>query len=91
MVYPNPFRNRIDIRFQMKDDRYNINDFSLKIHDISGRLVKNFPRLTLDAPRPTQISWDGTNHANQTLPAGVYFLEFQAGDYKETRKILLVR
>jgi len=90
MVFPNPFSNRIDIRFQMEDVRWKTEDICLKIYDASGRLVKSF-RLMPDALRPTQISWDGTNHANQTLPAGVYFLRFQAGDFKETRKLLVIK
>jgi flagellar hook assembly protein FlgD len=63
----------------------------LKIYDAAGRLVKDFSRLTLDALRPTQIIWDGTDQNDRKVPAGVYFVDFRAGDYKKTEKAILLR
>jgi flagellar hook assembly protein FlgD len=63
----------------------------LKIYDASGRLVKDFSRLALDALRPTQIIWDGTDQNDRQVPAGVYFVSFKAGDYKKVEKAVLLR
>jgi len=87
-VFPNPFSKMTNIRFSLEQSAKSI---ELKIYDATGRVIKDIPHLTLDALRPTQISWDGTNHANQRLPSGVYFLKFKAGDYEETKKLLLLR
>ena len=97
-VYPNPFRSRIDIRFQIEDDRYKKvgQGFSLAnskpeglpkicIYDASGRVVKNFNLKSEISNLQSEVSWNGVNNAGQKLPAGVYLLEFQVGDYKETR------
>ena len=38
-VYPNPFREKIQIRYMMQDTGSNIQSFSLKIYDVSGKEV----------------------------------------------------
>ncbi len=100
-VYPNPFQDKTEIRYRTQDSSpphsvrrgqgYMMNDYSLKIYDAAGQLVKDFSRSTLHALRPTLFSWDGTDQANMKLPDGVYFLEFETGDYKETKKLILLR
>ncbi len=87
-LYPNPFRRMTVIRFSIGQGAESI---ELKIYDAAGRLVKDFSRLTLDALRPTQIIWDGTDQNDRKVPAGVYFVRFEAGDYKKTEKAILLR
>ncbi|UCG91818.1 MAG: SBBP repeat-containing protein [candidate division WOR-3 bacterium] len=101
-IYPNPFRHNTTIRYTIQDAGYTIEEITLSIYDATGRLVKDL-RPTPYSLRPTQISWDGTDQANRQLPNGVYFLRFavspvgttgsggEAGDYKETKKLLLIR
>ena len=91
-VYPNPFRHKTDIRYEIPEevDSRQKSVVSMKIYDATGRLVKDF-RLTPNALRLTQISWDGTNQANRLLPSGVYFLKLEVGDYSATEKLLLIR
>ena len=60
------------------------------IYDATGRLVKDI-RLTPDAVRPTQISWDGRDDSGKNLPTGVYFLKLGARDYFVTKTLLLIR
>ncbi len=86
-ISPNPFAKLTKISF---GKGHSAKGIELKIYDAAGRVVKNFPRLTPDALRPTQISWDGTDHANQTLPPGVYFVQLQAGDFTTTKKIIKI-
>ena len=95
-LYPNPFRRELVIKYQIADmDK--ASNACLKIYDAAGRLVKDFSRLTLDALRPTQIIWDGTDQNNRKVPAGVYFVRFvvnpvgEAGDYSKTEKAILLR
>ncbi|NOR16776.1 T9SS type A sorting domain-containing protein [candidate division WOR-3 bacterium] len=88
VISPNPFRRTAVIRFSIGQDAESI---ELKIYDASGRLVKDFSRLTLDALRPTQIIWDGTDQNDRMVSAGVYFVSFKAGDYKKVEKAVLLR
>jgi hypothetical protein len=88
-IYPNPFSNRTQIRYEMCDMGYEIKNATLRIYDAAGRLVKDL-RPTPYSLRPT-LSWDGRDDQNRMLGSGVYFLRFQAGDYQETKKLLLIK
>jgi len=87
---PNPFREMTNLKFQSGIGQ-GAKSIELKIYDAAGRLVKDFSRLTLDALRPTQIIWDGTDQNDRMVPAGVYFVSFKAGDYKKVEKAILLR
>jgi hypothetical protein len=50
-VLPNPFSEKTNIRYMIQDTGSNIQSFSLKIYDVSGRLIKIFSRFTPDALR----------------------------------------
>ncbi len=70
MVHPNPFRTGVCIRGTQKNT-------SLRIYDISGRLVKD---LSSFVHHPSSfVIWDGTDQTGHTLPAGIYFLELRIG------------
>jgi len=36
-----------------------------------------------------QVAWDGRDDQNRTVPAGIYFCRFQAGDYLDKQKLLI--
>lgn len=103
-VFPNPFGAKTDIRWTMGDGRWNIEDISLNIYDISGQLVRVFP-INLCNPNKSVVSvcWHGKDDTGQKLPSGVYFLKFvvvpvgasdsrgEEGDYKATKKLILLK
>ncbi len=84
--YPNPFKNKTDIRYQMTD---NSAKAVLKIYDISGQLVKSF-RITPYALRNT-LSWDGTDSSNRKLGSGVYIVQLETPNYRKTQQLILLR
>ena len=95
-ISPNPFRNRVDIRWQienigMQDVRSKMQDISLKIYDVSGRIIRSFDLASGVLLLASTVSWNGTDASNRKLPSGVYFLKLKAGDYSATAKLLLIR
>jgi len=88
-VYPNPFKEKAEIRCTIHDTRYMMNDYSLKIFDATGQLIKQFNHLT-NQPF-NQVTWDGYDNTGKKPPSGVYFLEFETSDYVETKKLILLR
>jgi hypothetical protein len=58
---------------------------SIEIHDAAGRLVKT---LVNEEKKPGrhEVTWNAKG-----LPAGIYFAKFKAGDYKEVKKLILMR
>jgi len=90
---PNPFRQMTEIRIQMTENRgqkaSDREQMSLKIFDLSGRLVKNFPISNFQFP--IRLSWDGRNNAGERVTSGVYFLRMETEYYRETRQLLLIK
>lgn len=95
-VFPNPFSRKIELSFGLTQWEQNI---ELKIYDITGRLVKQFKDLTIH-PVPTstggvqpfyQVYWDGTDNNDNSLPKGIYFCEFVAGERTEIEKIIYIK
>ncbi|MFQ6610712.1 MAG: T9SS type A sorting domain-containing protein [Fidelibacterota bacterium] len=58
---------------------------SLAIYDIHGRQVDLLISGPLDAGYYS-FTWDGAKHH-----AGLYILKYSAGDYTETRKMILLK
>ncbi|UCG30951.1 MAG: hypothetical protein JSV53_03505 [candidate division WOR-3 bacterium] len=84
-AYPNPFSNRIDIRWQMPD---NSQKYELKICDITGRLVADLSEQISVIGHQSSVKWNGTDNSGKRLPAGVYFVH--AGSSSEERAIPVV-
>ncbi len=84
--YPNPFREKTDIRFQIPD----CSEVSLKIYDITGRLV----RTLIDGYQPPgryRVRWDGRDAKGNKLSAGVYFAKLESDGFTNTRKVVILR
>jgi flagellar hook assembly protein FlgD len=37
------------------------------------------------------VTWDGRSEAGETLPSGIYFYRFRAGDFEINKKAILVK
>ena len=88
LVLPNPFRHFCDIRFKIP---YSRQECKLKIYDITGSLVADLSEQIFRTGHHSSLRWDGTDQANRELCSGVYFLRFEAGDYFDSEKLLLIR
>jgi len=83
-IYPNPSRYKVDIRWQITE---NI-ERNLIIYNATGRLIKEFHITDHSFNR---VTWDGRDNSGKKAPSGIYFLKFQVGSYKKTKKIILFR
>jgi hypothetical protein len=86
-VYPNPFREKMIIRYTIQDAGYKIQDMGLKIYDITGRLVKSFNLSTRYSLLASSVEWDGTDDSGIPVESGVYFAKFGS----ETVKFVFLR
>ncbi len=84
--YPNPFTQRINLKFQIPSSK---RQAAISIYDASGRMVYSYPRITQYALRHT-LSWSGIDQTGRPVPAGVYFIGLQIGNYQIIHKIILV-
>jgi len=61
----------------------------LKVYDILGKEVATLVNKEQPAGR-YQVEFN-TESVNRRIPSGVYFYKLNAGDFVETKKMLLVR
>lgn len=87
--YPNPFNPSTTIEFSLNPD-YN-GDVDLVIYNSLGQIVKTFSDLPIAQSANFQITWSGTNDADQPVSSGVYFYQIKAGVFKETKKMMLMK
>jgi len=85
--YPNPFNPATIIAFDLPARTL----VDLKVYDVSGRLVRTLANQRGYEPGHQTIRWDGRNDAGRTVTAGVYFYELSAGDYRQARRMTLVK
>ena len=90
-IHPNPFRDRAQIRYEIRDTGYEIQDISLRIYDATGRLVKSLNPESRIENQESAISWNGDDNAGRKLPGGVYFVTLETPDRELVEKAILVR
>ena len=84
--YPNPFNPRTSVRYDLPDnERVNI-----IIYDMLGRQVKQLVDEYQDAGFKS-IIWDATNDFGKPAATGVYLCKIQAGDFVQTKKMVLLK
>ena len=72
--HPNPVRARSTLfSFYLPEPA----EASLKIYDLSGRLVRTLVEGARDSG-PHSVVWNGTNDGGQGVPAGTYVVNFDA-------------
>ncbi|HEY5124998.1 MAG TPA: T9SS type A sorting domain-containing protein [Ignavibacteria bacterium] len=79
--YPNPFNPTTVINFQLSV----AGQVVLKVYDVMGREVQTLVNESLK-PGTYEASFDGSQ-----LTSGVYFYKLSAGDFSETKKMLMVK
>ena len=88
--YPNPFNPATKIRFNVAKVSSIIHNqtgtiVTLKIYDILGKEISVLINEQLSSGT-YEVTFDGSN-----LPSGIYFYRFTAGDYYESRKMILIK
>jgi hypothetical protein len=79
--YPNPFNPTTRLQYAVANSRF----ISLKIYDLVGREVATLVNEQRDAGIYT-VQWDGSNYAS-----GTYLCRLQAGDFSQTKKMVLIK
>jgi hypothetical protein len=79
--YPNPFNPTTTIKYDLPIDAH----VTLKLYDVLGREV-----LTL-VNEQAKAGYHSTTLDASRLSSGVYFYRIQAGQFSQTKKLILVR
>jgi hypothetical protein len=79
--YPNPFNPITTIKYQIPELTF----VTIKVFDVLGNEID----LLVNAEKPIgsyEVEFDGSE-----LTSGIYFYKIQAGDFVETKKMVLLR
>lgn len=84
--YPNPFNPSTTIAFTLPHPT----DVSLKIYNLLGQEIATLIEEKIGEGRHIRV-WNGTNRSGQIVASGIYFYRLQAGEFVETKKMILLR
>lgn len=84
--YPNPFNPSTTISFALAKD----SDVSLKVYDISGRLVQELVGERRSAGRYS-VQWHGDDTAGRKVASGIYVYRIVAGDFVQTKRLIYLK
>ena len=89
--YPNPFNPETWIPFQLAQDA----TVTIKIYDVTGKQIRMIQLGHLPAGNYVESSraiyWDGKTNTGEQVSSGTYFYQLKAGDYTETRKMVILK
>lgn len=81
--YPNPFNPSTIIKFAISG--VSVAQTFLSVYDILGNEVAVLVNQNLH-PGEYQVEWNASS-----FPSGVYYYKLQAGEYSETKKMVLIK
>ena len=84
--YPNPFNPQTSITYQLPKSC----SVSLKVYDINGRLVRTLVN-EFQSPGYKSVEWDARDKVGNEVASGIYFYSLRAGDFKSTKRMVLMR
>jgi hypothetical protein len=85
-IIPNPFSSETKISFLLS----NASKAKIEIHDLSGRLIKDFINESFVLGK-NEIIWNGTNDLGAKVDKGVYFISIISDFFIETTKVELIK
>ena len=84
--YPNPFNPTTTLRYDLPVDAL----VNITICDMMGRVVKTLINDQQTAGYRS-LQWNATNDTDSPVSAGIYLYMIQAGDFRQTKKMVLLK
>jgi len=84
--FPNPFNPITTLRYDLPEDNF----VMLTVYDMLGRTVVQLVNTTQEAGFKS-VQWDATDSMGRPVSAGVYLYQIHAGEFVQTRKMVLLK
>ena len=85
-AYPNPFNPATNISYELPKNEF----VSINIYNLMGRHIKSLINMNQN-PGYKTVEWNATNDSNQPVSAGMYIYTIQAGEFIDTKKMILLK
>jgi hypothetical protein len=89
-MVPNPFRSSVRINFAVPPSPSESEPTTLRIYDVSGRLVVNLVERNMKPGRHA-VTWNGLDERGRPVASGIYFAILTRSHEIARSKMLLVR
>ena len=84
--FPNPFNPITTLRYDLPEDNF----VMLTVYDMLGRTVVQLVNTAQEAGFKS-VQWDATDSMGRPVSAGVYLYQIQAGEFVQTKKMVLLK
>ena len=84
--YPNPFNPFTTIRYDLPEASH----VRVTVYDMLGNVINNLVSINQSSGYKS-VQWDATNNQGQPVSAGVYFYSIEARDFRQTKKMILLK
>jgi len=84
--YPNPFNPTTEIEYSVPSPSF----VTITIFNVQGQKTKTIIAENKSAGN-YNVQWAGTDDYNHQVASGVYFYRMQAGDFSESKKMVLLK
>ena len=85
-AYPNPFNPVVNIKYYIPENVF----VKVEIFDMLGNVITNLVGDVQKSGYKT-VQWDAKNNQGQSVTAGVYLYRIEAGEFRQTKKIILLK
>jgi len=83
--YPNPFNPTTEITYDLPATT----QVELTIFNLLGQKIRTIVN-EIQAAGSYRLSWNATDESGKQVPSGVYIYLLKTGEFKQSRKMLLV-
>ena len=84
--YPNPFNPVTNLDYEIPEDAM----VNITVFDMMGKVVRTLVNGQQSAGYKT-LQWNATSNSGQSISAGLYIYTIQAGEFSQTRKMILLK
>jgi|GEM_PF-752515 len=85
-AYPNPFNPSTNLQYDLPEQA----QITLTIYNLMGREITQLVNTTQEAGYRS-VQWDATDFFGKPVSAGVYLYQIRAGEFVQTRKMVLLK
>ena len=89
--FPNPFKSELWIPYQLIENT----NVQISIYSVDGGHIRTLQADNRNrgeyTTRDSAVYWDGANDKGEPVANGTYFYHFRAGDYRASKKMVIMR